>query len=41
MALHVAHLDLTGGKLVAAQDQDEFGTHPIGLLELGLERTAW
>lgn len=25
MALHVAHLDLAGGKLVAAQDQDELG----------------
>ena len=25
MALHVAYLDLAGGKLVAAQDQDELG----------------
>ena len=40
MALHVAHLDLAGGKLVAAQDQDELGAHLIGLLKLGLERTA-
>ena len=40
MALHVAHLDLAGGKLVAAQDQDELGAYLIGLLKLGLERTA-
>ena len=40
MALHVAHLDLAGGKLVAAQDQDELGAHLIGLLKLSLERTA-
>lgn len=25
MALHVAHFDLAGGKLVATQDQDELG----------------
>ena len=37
MTLHVAHLDLAGGKLVAAQDQDELGAYLIGLLKLGLE----
>ena len=40
MALHVAHLDLAGGKLVAAQDQNELGAHLVGLLKLSLERTA-
>ena len=34
MALHVAHLDLAGGKLVAAQDQNELGAHLVGLLKL-------
>ena len=38
--LHVAHLDLAGGKLVATQDQNELGAHLVGLLKLGLERTA-
>ena len=37
MALHVAHFDLAGGKLVATQDQDELGAYLIGLLKLGLE----
>ena len=36
MALHVAHLDLAGGKLVAAQDQNELGAHLVGLLKLSL-----
>ncbi len=40
MALHVAHFDLAGGKLVATQDQDELGAYLIGLLKLGLERTT-
>ena len=40
MTLHVAHLDLAGGKLVATQDQDELGAHLVGLLKLGLERTT-
>ena len=40
MTLHVAHLDLAGGKLVATQDQDELGAHLVGLLKLSLERTA-
>ena len=33
-------LTFAGGKLVAAQDQDELGAYLIGLLKLGLERTA-
>ena len=40
MALHVAHFDLAGGKLVATQDQDELGAYLIGLLKLGLERRS-
>lgn len=31
MALHVAHFDLAGGKLVATQDQDELGALPYRL----------
>ena len=40
MALHVAHLDLAGGKLVATQDQDELSAHLVGLLKLSLERAT-
>ena len=40
MALHVAHLDLAGGKLVATQDQNELSAHLVGLPKLSLERTT-
>ena len=40
MALHVAHLDLAGGELVATQDQNELGANLVGLLKLSFERTT-